>query len=197
MIVQTHTLMPLLTASVTGILLACAAFGKKKGRKGKHTRPTSHHKGVTQSKPQSRHSKNIAKATLLMSKIASIPSDGAKINYLRKIDPYVFEELLLTAYERQGYTAIRNEAYSGDGGLDGKVISPDGDTYLIQAKRYGGHIRRSHVVDFAKLCSQHQCKGLFIHTGKSSVSIRQFARKKQIKVVSGSQLIKLLIEEKC
>ncbi len=35
-----------------------------------------------------------------------------KINYLRKIDPFVFEELLLEGFEAHGFRTIRNKRYT-------------------------------------------------------------------------------------
>ncbi len=46
-----------------------------------------------------------------------VPHFGQKIAYLRKIDPFVFEELLLEGFERRGFEVIRNRRYTGDGGL--------------------------------------------------------------------------------
>ncbi|MEX6059375.1 restriction endonuclease [Enterobacter hormaechei] len=48
--------------------------------------------------------------------VAGLPT---KINYLRKIDPFVFEELLLEGFEAHGFRTIRNKRYTGDGGIDG------------------------------------------------------------------------------
>ncbi|MGM8474744.1 restriction endonuclease, partial [Enterobacter hormaechei subsp. steigerwaltii] len=70
-----------------------------------------------------------------------------KINYLRKIDPFVFEELLLEGFEAHGFRTIRNKRYTGDGGIDGQVIIGK-YRYLIQAKRYRGHIALQHVQEF-------------------------------------------------
>ena len=67
------------------------------------------------------------------------------MKYLRKINPYVFEELLLLAFERRGMRVIRNSRYSGDGGLDGQVLI-DGERWLIQAKRYGRTIRHISMI---------------------------------------------------
>ncbi len=39
--------------------------------------------------------------------------------------------------------------------------------YLIQAKRYRGHIALQHVQEFEKLLKRHNCRGLFCHTGKN------------------------------
>jgi restriction endonuclease Mrr len=40
---------------------------------------------------------------------------------LRRISPYVFEELLLICRQDQGWQIQRNFSYSGDGGIDGRV----------------------------------------------------------------------------
>ncbi|MGS6531656.1 restriction endonuclease, partial [Enterobacter hormaechei] len=42
------------------------------------------------------------------------------INYLRKIDAFVFEELLLEGFEAHGFRTMRIKRYSGDGGIDGQ-----------------------------------------------------------------------------
>lgn len=55
------------------------------------------------------------------------------ISMLRRMNPYAFEELLLTCCEEQGWQIQRNFRYSNDGGVDAIA----GSLYLIQAKRYG------------------------------------------------------------
>lgn len=56
---------------------------------------------------------------------------ASTIAYLRRIDPLVFEELVLSALARRGYAILRNERYSGDGGIDGRVWI-NGQCRLIQ-----------------------------------------------------------------
>lgn len=63
----------------------------------------------------------------MIDKINTFPHFGQKIAYLRKIDPFVFEELLLEGFERRGFEVIRNRRYTGDGGIDGRV-KIDGQT---------------------------------------------------------------------
>ena len=60
---------------------------------------------------------------------------AGKMAYLRKINPYVFEELVLDGFRSKGYGVKRNRRYSGDGGIDGRVYL-DGKEYLVQCKRY-------------------------------------------------------------
>ncbi|EPO2651139.1 restriction endonuclease, partial [Klebsiella pneumoniae] len=71
----------------------------------------------------------------MLAKIQTLPAFGYKIAYLRKIDPFTFEELLLEGFESHGFRTIRNKRYTGDGGIDGQVIIGK-HRYLIQAKRY-------------------------------------------------------------
>ncbi|HIF9337655.1 TPA: restriction endonuclease [Photobacterium damselae] len=174
----------LTSLGLIGSGLACVYYGLFKSNK---------HLVKRKKIKDNKHSKNIAKSRLVISKINGITPDGAKINYLRKISPYVFEELLLTAYEHKGFTIIRNTSYSGDGGLDGQIVNAEnGKRYLIQAKRYKGHIKRSHVIDFIKLCQSENCGGLFIHTGQTSNAIRDFARARNIQIISGKKLINVI-----
>lgn len=63
-----------------------------------------------------RHRHYRRKAERVMAQLSSLPEGGAGVKYLRKINPYVFEELLLLAFERRGMRVIRNSRYSGDGG---------------------------------------------------------------------------------
>ena len=52
-----------------------------------------------------RHRRYRAAAERVLTKL---PEGGAGVKYLRKINPYVFEELLLLAFERRGMAVIRN-----------------------------------------------------------------------------------------
>lgn len=111
---------------------------------------------------------------------------------LRSMDALAFEELLLEAFERRGFRVIRNQRYSGDGGIDGQVVIA-GRTWLIQAKRYTSAIRPEHVRDFTALCSRHGQPGLFIHTGRTGGQSREaLAGLADIEIISGQRLLALL-----
>lgn len=118
-----------------------------------------------------RHERKQASAVRVIDKINTFPHFGQKIAYLRKIDPFVFEELLLEGFERRGFEVIRNRRYTGDGGIDGRV-KIDGQTWLIQAKRYTSYIAVGHVRDFSDLLNATGARGFFCH--------RQNARRHQI-----------------
>ncbi|EEJ1463849.1 restriction endonuclease [Salmonella enterica subsp. enterica serovar Infantis] len=139
-----------------------------------------------------RHRRYRETAQRVLVRLPALSSDGARLSYLRKINPYVFEELLLLALEKQGLEVIRNRSYSGDGGLDGQVFI-NGERWLIQAKRYSRSISPQHVREFGELLAREGCCGFFVHTGrtgrKSLDSLRGYP---QIQLVSGRRLLALL-----
>lgn len=140
----------------------------------------------------SRHQRYQRQARRVLDRLPQLAGDGQRLNYLRKINPYVFEELLLTAFERRGYSIKRNSRYSKDGGLDGQVWI-NGQRYLIQAKRYARTISPAHVAAFGELVRREGCKGLFVHTGRTGlVSRAELAHIPEIELLSGQNLLNLL-----
>src|SRR5690606_35858524 len=101
---------------------------------------------------------NRKKSRKILAKIRTFSFDGQRIAYLRKIDPFVFEELLLDAFEDNGFTVQRNKRYTGDGGIDG-IVCKNNVRYLIQAKRYKGYVKRQEVAHCALLAQRLQGVG--------------------------------------
>ena len=144
-----------------------------------------------------RHKHNWKKAIQIIEKLKSFEgenTEGRKLGYLRKIDPFVFEEVLLYSMKMKGLKVIRNKRYTGDGGIDGKMIDKNKVRYLIQAKRYKSHITLSHVKEFIQLVNKDRWanKGLFIHTGKTGKGVYEELKNQPIQIVSGQKLIDLV-----
>ncbi|WP_414041545.1 restriction endonuclease [Acidithiobacillus sp. M4-SHS-6] len=115
-----------------------------------------------------------------------------RIAYLRKLDPLVFEELVLDAFQKRGWIVERNTRYSGDGGLDGKVYR-DNHWIGIQCKRYRGAIQSAHVRLFARdLAKFGLYEGYFVHTGRTPQGIRH--RYGNVILLSGRELVDFLTE---
>ncbi|WP_312041997.1 restriction endonuclease [Erwinia sp.] len=139
-----------------------------------------------------RHRRYRATAARVHQRLRELNGDGQRMSYLRKINPYVFEELLLLSFERQGLRVERNASYSGDGGLDGRVFI-NGECWLIQAKRYSRAISPGHVRDFDALLSRAGQRGFFIHTGRTGQMSRAVCRtSSRLKIISGQNLLRLL-----
>ena len=116
------------------------------------------------------------------------------LTYLRKLDPFVFEELLLTVLEEAGYTIKRNKRYTHDGGADGVFTDSKGTVILIQAKCYSSYIKSLHVKQFSDVVSQSKATyGVFIHTGRTGQRAR-FRKPRNVTIISGNHLTRLLLK---
>lgn len=116
------------------------------------------------------------------------------ISYLRKIDPFVLEELVLTVIEDSNIRVIRNKSYSGDGGIDGIFKAPKGKV-LVQCKRYKSYINPKDVLKLSQKVKEYKYYfGIFVHTGKTGEKSKDHVRiEKNILYISGNLLVKLLL----
>lgn len=144
-----------------------------------------------------KHRYRIKKGNLILKKIRTFENPNVEIkiiNYLRKIDPFTFEELLLTVFKESGCRIKRNKRYTGDGGIDGK-FSFKREKYYIQAKRYKGYIKKSDILDFSKKCRNDKVRGLFIHTGKDvDVSRDVYVMLDNIVIINPDELVLFILK---
>lgn len=144
-----------------------------------------------------KHHLKIKKSKVILQKIKELDPQF-RISYLRKIDAYVFEELILTTLQLKGFVIKRNARYSGDGGIDG-FFQYNGKTWLIQAKRYQNSIKPEHVRDFVKVANDLGCGGIFVHTGRTPESVKRFISQNgnsDIQIISGKRLAYFFDTEK-
>ena len=145
--------------------------------------------------PRPRHLWRRQAAKRVITKLQQIEGFGPRLAYLRKIDPFVFEELVLEGFERRGCKVRRNKRYTGDGGIDGRFWI-EGQLYLVQAKRYSGHVNAGHMRDFCCLVDEHRCKGIFVHTGRTGKMTRETAQGHPgVSIISGERLLQLVAPE--
>lgn len=144
-----------------------------------------------------RHRHNVAKSRVLLQQLRSW--DGPQVpsrcfTYLRKIDPLLFEEVVLTALEDCGLFVWRNLRYTGDGGMDGQAWHPRHGWCAVQVKRYGQHVSADHVRDFAALVARQRFPaGLFVHSGRSGGALYQHLPRSRLTLISGERLLQLLL----
>lgn len=145
-------------------------------------------------KKKSNHKRKLESASRIIKVVSNIENPAQKLAYLRKVDPYAFEELILTLLQRKGFVIRRNSRYSGDGGLDGR-FEHNRQLWLVQAKRYSHRIKQEHVSAFASLLLENNCKGgIFVHTGNTPASVRNYVlanKTPQIEIISGDRLLGL------
>ena len=139
-----------------------------------------------------KHRRKQISASKVIEKINSIDNFPQKIGYLRKIDPFVFEELLLSAFSSQGYKIKRNKKYTGDGGIDG-VFYVGERKVLVQAKRYKGFVSTQHIKDIENIAKIRNCYAVFCHTGKTHrCTLDLYRNHDRLIIISGEKLIDLI-----
>jgi restriction system protein len=125
------------------------------------------------------------------------PEDVLKIaiGTLRRTKPFVFEELLLHCFKEQGWQIMRNERYTGDDGIDGRLYR-DGKLYFVQAKRYSGHIEAAHLREFEAVIQEYGAAGgFFVHTGRTGDVSKGVLRQPDSKIIllSGMGVVDLVL----
>jgi restriction system protein len=138
-----------------------------------------------------KHKKRIRSGERAIQKVKSFKFDGQRMNYLKKMNPFDFEEAILSAFASKGFRIQRNKRYTGDGGIDG-VVWINGVKHIVQAKRYAKTINPMHVVDLQEVLSKHpDSKGLFIHTGRTGLKSHANNDLGNIEFINGGKLLEL------
>lgn len=145
-----------------------------------------------------RHAWRIRKAGWVLKRLKEIANESgpaAQFGFLRSraVDPYTFEETILSALKVRKIKIKRNHRYTGDGGIDGKAWW-NGKLILIQAKLYSGHIVAKQVKEFSLLCERRRAHGLFVHSGRTGPASKIHASP-TLDIVSGERLLQLLCGE--
>src|SRR5450830_1265452 len=167
------------------------------GIKGVLLRCTSQLINAVRLRKLSGHRQRIAQSRAVLHAVRQFKGDGYAARclvYLRRVDPLVFEEVILSALEDAGMLVLRNRSYTGDGGIDGQVWIPGRGWHAVQSKRYYGHIDHHHVADFgAALRERGYGAGLFLHTGRSGAAVYPHLAQGKIVLVSGASLLQLVL----
>lgn len=145
-----------------------------------------------------KHHYRMKKAKQILKKLKEIAqtpnSNGKLIVYLRKINPFVFEEMILNVIEDSNIHVIRNKRYTGDGGIDG-IFKLKAGKVLVQCKRYKSYINNNDVKALCQKVKEGKYHyGIFVHTGKTGDKAKQTLKvENNIVFISGSVLIDLLM----
>jgi restriction system protein len=126
------------------------------------------------------------------------------LEYIRVMDPYKFEILVIDLLQAMGYGGNREEAArvtkkSGDGGIDG-IINEDRlglDKIYVQAKKWNGSVTISAIRDFGGTLLAHSAqKGIFITTSDFPKTAIEYCERidRTIILINGKKLTELMIE---
>jgi restriction system protein len=119
------------------------------------------------------------------------------IDTIRELDWRQFEQLIATAYERQGYRVTDTGQAHGpaapDGGID-LVLERDGQRTLVQCKHW--QARRVGVQPARELygvvASQHPAGGILVTSGRFTQDAHRFAETVPLQLIDGPKLQTLI-----
>lgn len=147
------------------------------------------------------HRRRVLRSRKILRELRAIRGEAASARafcYLRRIDPLVCEEVVLSALEDAGAFVLRNRRYSGDGGLDGRCWLPGAGwgIHAVQVKRYDAAVIPAHLAALSKLVDEGGwAGGLFVHCGRTGPLSYAVLRGSRVALVSGKALLRLLIDK--
>lgn len=112
-------------------------------------------------------------------------------DYLARMNPLEFESLCLKVYRAQGFTAV-GTARTGDHGADG-ILTKDGETYILQAKRIRGSIGEPVLRDLlGTMAHFNAAKGILVTTGSLTKQAAEWVVGKPIEIVDLAVLSRMI-----
>ena len=143
------------------------------------------------------HHRRVRAARRVLRVLRRMEREGAPARifaYVRQIDALTFEEVVLSALEDAGYLVLRNQRYSGDGGIDGAFWHSSLGWCAIQVKRYRSHIDRQDVIGFTRAIRHAKFDGgVFVHCGRSGAGVYNALRENNVVLLSGEGLVRLML----
>jgi restriction system protein len=134
----------------------------------------------------------------IRSKAQSLPENqqlSFVLGELRRVNPFVLEDLYLHCCEDNGWPVIRPQ-YTEDGGIDGAFWMEE-SLFLVQSKRYKDFIQPEHIGAFDTVIQNHASAigGLFIHTGRTGIEAHYYLEKSEgrVMLLSGQDLVDFVI----
>jgi len=108
------------------------------------------------------------------------------LDYLKQVDPYLFEKIVLVLFKKMGYGDFQETSKSNDGGIDG-VINQDQlglEKIYVQAKRYSDNkVRETDIRNFIGAMSGDTSKGIFVTTSSFDEKAKVKAKEAHHKII--------------
>lgn len=114
-------------------------------------------------------------------------------NVLEKLSWREFEQLVGEGFRLQGYQVTETGGNGPDGGVD-LVLTKDGDRFLVQCKQWKAYKVGVEVVRelYGVMAAMGAAGGIVVTSGKFTEPAREFAQGRNLKLVDGPVLLRLL-----
>ena len=125
----------------------------------------------------------------------NISTKGAR-DTLRKLSWKDFEFLISEYFKKQGYGVDLIDAKGADGGIDVKLYK-DNNLYLVQCKHYKAWKVSVQIVRelYGLMAAEKATGGFIVTTGKFTKDALAFAEGKQVELIGGIKLEKILNDD--
>lgn len=110
---------------------------------------------------------------------------------LLNLSPVEFEDMVVALYEQAGHQAKRT-GKTGDHGVDVTVKAKNGETWVIQCKRWRGTVGEPIVRDFYGVMQHEKAhRGIIITSGRFSRPALAWAKGKPLALYNGEHFLQL------
>ncbi|GAB2856258.1 hypothetical protein GCM10027277_26080 [Pseudoduganella ginsengisoli] len=144
------------------------------------------------------HQHNVRRSRRVLRKVRGFkePGAGARcLAYLRRIDPLLFEEVIMSALEDAGLFVLRSQHYGGDGGGDGVVWIPGRGWCSVLCNRFRGQVHAADVRAIAwALAKSGYDGGLLVHSCLCVTALHAQLDTARIALLGGDRLLRLIRE---
>ncbi|MCI0363736.1 MAG: restriction endonuclease [Phycisphaerales bacterium] len=116
-----------------------------------------------------------------------------ELDQLKRLDPFLFEDLVLLTYEQLGWS-VQSGKRTGDGGIDG-IVMRNGTTLIVQCKRFvRGDVGAPLLRDLLGTVTKHKATGgVLITTSGFSKEARAWCQDlPHIELVDGHRLLVMI-----
>lgn len=120
--------------------------------------------------------------------------NSLKLEELRKMNPFAFEEYVAWMFRLLGYSDARATGKTGDGGKDVIMHDRDGVLYYVECKRFGKDsvVGRPVVQKLVGACYPDHAKGIVITSGSFTKNAIEEARKSGVRLIGPVELLEMI-----
>ena len=121
--------------------------------------------------------------------------NALKLDELRRMNPYIFEEYIATMYRKLGYSDAKATRGSSDGGKDVVMHSDTtGQLYYVECKRFGENsvVGRPIIQTLVGACYPDGAKGIVITSNRFTKEAIEEAKKSHVQLIAPAQLLSMI-----
>lgn len=120
--------------------------------------------------------------------------NALKLEQLRKMNPFVFEEYIASMFRVLGYKDAKATKRTDDGGKDVIMHDAEGQLYYVECKRFGKNstVGRPIIQKIVGACYPDGARGIVINSNKFSQKAIAEAKKSGVRLIGPVELLEMI-----